>query len=76
VRGGLFSHQYKAIPGSGGDFTFLSVAQGDYDIAAIFDMNGGIYWVWYSFKDTGNPYTVHVGPLCPTDVGAFQYVAA
>lgn len=73
---GNFSGEYQALTGSEGNFTFLNVAQGDYDIAAIWDMNGGTYWDWYYNIDTGSPYTVHVGPLCPVDYGSFEYVPA
>ena len=70
---GYFSAEYRAMPDASGSFTFSSVAQGNYDIAALYTLNGALYWIWYSYTSTGNIYTVPVGPLCPTDSGAFRY---
>ncbi len=75
TKNGNFSGEYRAAPDSGGNFTFSSVAQGDYNLAAIFDQNGWQYWIWSYDGQTGSPYAVHVGPLCPVDYGAFEYVS-
>lgn len=74
TKNGHFSGEYRAFPGASGRFIFSNVAQGDYDIAAIWEMNGATYWNWYYSLDTGSPYTVHVGPLCPIDYGPFKYI--
>ena len=70
-----YSSEYRASPRGNGDFTLNNVAQGNYNIAAIFDQGGSTYSIYYYNTQTGNVYTVHVGPLCPTDFGAFEYTA-
>lgn len=66
-----FSQDYTTTPGAGGSFTFKNVAQGNYNIATLRTTLTEEDETYYS--DGNNLYTVHVGPLCPTDVGIYKY---
>lgn len=67
-----FSQEYTTTPGSGGSFAFKNVAQGNYNIATLRNTSTQEEETWYQ-SSSGNLYTVHVGPLCPTDFGTYNY---
>lgn len=67
-----FSQEYTTTPGSGGAFTFKSVAQGNYNIATLRTTATEEEETWYQ-SSSGNLYTVHVGPLCPINFGTYNY---
>jgi tetratricopeptide (TPR) repeat protein len=68
-----FSSDYITYPAANGTFVFTGVAQGAYNIATLRSTGNGIEETWYHDSVSGNLYTVHVGPLCPTDFGVYQY---
>ena len=67
-----FSQDFSTTPGAGGSFTFNNVAQGNYNIATLRTTASQEEETWYQ-DDSGNLYTVHVGPLCPIDFGTYNY---
>lgn len=66
-----YSKDYSTTPGNGGDFVFNSVAQGNYNIATLRSTASQEQETWY--QNGSNLYTVHVGPLCPTNFGTYNY---
>ncbi|HEV2235908.1 MAG TPA: hypothetical protein VGR57_04520, partial [Ktedonobacterales bacterium] len=57
----IFSDDYRATLGAAGAFTFSGVAVGSYNLSAALPDGSGVHW--YDAQ-TGNPYTIVVGPLC------------
>ena len=66
-----FSRDYSTLPSASGSFIFGNVAQGSYNIATLRMTQSQEEETWY--QDGSNLYTVHVGPLCPTDFGTYNY---
>ena len=65
----IFSKDYSAQLDASGRFTFHQVQQGQYYLSAILPDGSGTYW---RDKNTGNLYSVVVGPLCTVQIGTFS----
>ncbi len=65
----IFSKDYSAPLDASGRFTFHQVQQGQYYLSAILADGSGTYW---RDKNTGNLYSVVVGPLCTVQMGTFS----
>lgn len=67
------SDDYRATVNSRGDFLFTGVAQGGYNLSAASYIAGGAIIYPYWVGPSGNLYFVHVGPLCPTQIGTLAF---
>lgn len=72
ISGYVFSDDYTAKLDASGAFSIPSVAQGDYNLSTKRDVNNAVSYTYYH-DAKGNPYTVHVGPLCPVRLGTIAY---
>jgi tetratricopeptide (TPR) repeat protein len=66
----IFSDDYHASLSAAGTFTFSGVAAGSYNLSAALPDGSGIHW--YDAQ-TGNPYNIVVGPLCPLALPAYSW---
>jgi tetratricopeptide (TPR) repeat protein len=74
VPGFLFSDDYTATPDASGAFTLPGVAQGNYNLSTRRDVNNNVSYTYYH-DSKGNLFTVHVGPLCPVQLGTIAFKA-
>ena len=72
TAGFIFSNDYTATPDATGSFALPGVAQGDYNLSTRRELNGTVSYTYYH-DAKGNVYTVHVGPLCPVELGVIAY---
>ena len=72
TAGFIFSNDYTATPDAKGAFTLPDVAQGDYNLSTRRELNGTVSYTYYH-DAKGNVYFVHVGPLCPVELGVIAY---
>jgi TolA-binding protein len=72
ISGFVFSDDYTATPDASGAFTFPGVAQGNYNLSTKRDANNSVSYTYYH-ESGGNLYTVHVGSLCPVQLGAIAF---
>jgi tetratricopeptide (TPR) repeat protein len=74
VSGFFFSDDYTATPDASGAFSLPSVAQGNYNLSTRRDVNNNVSYTYYH-DNKGNLFTVHVGPLCPVQLGTIAFKA-
>ncbi len=67
-----FSSDYTVKPDATGAFTVPGVALGSYNLSTKRAVNNAVSYTYYH-DAKGNLYTVHVGPLCPVELGAIAY---
>lgn len=72
TSGFVFSDDYTARLAASGAFSWPQVAQGNYNLSISRSLNGAVSYTYYH-DAKGNPYTVHVGPLCPVELGTIAY---
>jgi tetratricopeptide (TPR) repeat protein len=65
-----FSDEYHTALGAAGAFTFGGVAPGSYNLSAALPDGSGVHW--YDAQ-TGNPYTIVVGPLCTLTLPTYTW---
>ena len=69
-----FSNDYSAtLDSQTGAFTFASVALGTYNLSAARPNGNGAVQFDIFHDAKGNVYTIHVGPLCPLNLGTLKY---
>ncbi len=72
-----FSDDYSAtINATTGVFTFTNVAQGTYNLSTAQTLSNGTDYRVFKDATSGNLYSIQVGPLCPTTLGALSYAAS
>ncbi|HUY76328.1 MAG TPA: hypothetical protein VMV29_06130 [Ktedonobacterales bacterium] len=72
-----FSDDYSAtINAATGAFTFTQVAQGAYNLSTAQTLSNGTDYRVFKDATSGNVYSIQVGPLCPTNLGALTYAAS
>ena len=70
----VFSDDYSAtLDSQTGAFTFSRVALGNYNLSAARPNGNGAVQFDIFHDAKGNAYTVHVGPLCPLNLGTLAY---
>jgi tetratricopeptide (TPR) repeat protein len=67
-----FSDEFKTPIGKDGTFTFSAVAQGDYNLHTERDLGNQMEFR-IKKNAAGNPYAIHVGPLCGVSLGQIPY---
>lgn len=69
-----YSKDFAAnVDPTSGSFTFAGVAQGDYFITSERSTSSGPTYGPYYDNTTGKLLVIHVGPLCPVQLGTAKY---
>lgn len=69
-----FSKDYSAsLNSKTGAFTFKNVKQGSYYFVTERDLGTQIEYTYLKYSQNGKPAPVTVGPLCPVNIGSYNY---